>query len=185
MPVYPMTIRAAMRVDGTAGEELPQGELGHVCFRGPQTFIGYLNDPAATATTISSDGYLYTGDMGSMHADGLHMAGRAKLVIKSGGYQVFPGDIENHFCAMDEVASCAVVGVEHPILSEAIVAFVERKADAELTTQMLERHARGLASYMRPRSYVVVNAGEIPLNRVAKADYMMLREKAKEAIGRR
>jgi fatty-acyl-CoA synthase len=185
MPVYPMTIRAAMRANGSAGEEVPAGELGHVCFRGPQTFLGYLNDPVATAATISSDGYLYTGDMGSMHTDGLHMAGRAKLVIKSGGYQVFPGDIENHFCAMSEVASCAVVGVEHPILSEAIVAFVERKPETELTMQMLEKHARGLASYMRPRSYVIVNAGEIPLNRVAKADYMMLREKAKEAMDRR
>ena len=182
MPVYPMTIRAAMRADGTAGDELPPGELGHVCFRGPQTFLGYLNDSAATAATISSDGYLYTGDMGSMHSDGLHMAGRAKLVIKSGGYQVFPGDIENHFCMMDEVASCAVVGVEHPILSEAIVAFLERNPDAELTTQMLEKHARGLASYMRPRSYVIVNAGEIPLNRVAKADYMLLRERAKKSF---
>jgi acyl-CoA synthetase (AMP-forming)/AMP-acid ligase II len=182
MPIYPMTIRAAMRADRGAGEELPQGELGHVCFRGPQTFLGYINDPVATAATISSDGYLYTGDMGAIHADGLRMAGRAKLVIKSGGYQVFPGDIENHFCVMDEVASCAVVGVDHPILSEAIVAFVERKPDAELTTQMLEKHARGLASYMRPRNYVIVNAGEIPLNRVAKADYMVLRERARESV---
>ena len=179
MPVYPMTIRRAMRADGNAGEEVPRGELGHVCFRGPQTFLGYLNDPAATSATISSDGYLYTGDMGSLHADGLHMAGRAKLVIKSGGYQVFPGDIENHFCALEEVASCAVVGVEHPILSEAIVAFVERKPGVELTEQMLEKHARGLASYMRPRTYVIVGPGEIPLNRVAKADYMVLRERAK------
>jgi acyl-CoA synthetase (AMP-forming)/AMP-acid ligase II len=182
MPVYAMTIRAAMRADGSAGEELPQGELGHVCFCGPQTFLGYINDPAATAATISSDGYLYTGDMGSIHPDGLHMAGRAKLVIKSGGYQVFPGDIENHFCMMDQVASCAVVGVEHPILSEAIVAFVERKPESELTTQMLEKHARGLASYMRPRNYVILSPGEIPLNRVAKADYMVLRERAKEAV---
>ncbi len=182
MPVYPMTIRAAMHADGTAGAELPLGELGHVCFRGPQTFLGYLNDTGATAATISTDGYLYTGDMGSLHADGLHLAGRAKLVIKSGGYQVFPGDIENHFCAMDQVTSCAVVGVEHPILSEAIVAFIERKPEAELTTQMLEKHARGLASYMRPRSYVIVNAGEIPLNRVAKADYMVLRERATQAL---
>jgi len=179
MPVYPMTIRAAMRADGIAGGEQAQGQLGHVCFRGPQTFLGYLNDRAATASTISSDGYLYTGDMGSMHADGLHMAGRTKLVIKSGGYQVFPGDIENHFCVLEEVASCAVVGVEHPILSEAIVAFVERKPGVELTVQSLEKHARGLASYMRPRSYVIVEAGEIPLNRVAKADYMVLRERAK------
>ena len=80
---------------------------------------------------------------------------------------------------MEEVASCAVVGVEHPILSEAIVAFVERKPGIELNVQMLEKHARGLASYMRPRTYVIVEAGGIPLNRVAKADYMVLRERAK------
>ena len=182
MPVYPMTIRAAMRPDGTAGDELSKGEIGHICFRGPQTFLGYIDDSAATAATISTDGYLYTGDMGSIHADGLHMAGRAKLVIKSGGYQVFPGDIENHFCALEHVASCAVVGVEHPILSEAIVAFIERKPGAELNLQMLEKHARGLASYMRPRSYVLLNVGEIPLNRVAKADYLALRERAKQAV---
>ncbi len=182
MPIYPMTVRATMKSDGAAGEELAPGELGHVCFRGPQTFLGYIGDSGATAATISSDGYLYTGDMGSLHADGLHMAGRAKLVIKSGGYQVFPGDIENHFCRLDEVVSCAVVGVEHPILSEAIVAFIERKPGAELTPLTLEKHARELATYMRPRSYVVLEAGEIPLNRVAKADYMVLRERAKSAI---
>jgi fatty-acyl-CoA synthase len=180
MPVYPLSIRSAMKPDGSAGEELPPGEIGHVCFRGPQTFLGYINDPVATAATISTDGYLYTGDMGSLHADGLHMAGRAKLVIKSGGYQVFPGDIENHFSTLESVASCAVVGVEHPIISEAIVAFVEKKPGAELTIQMLERHARGLASYMRPRSYVLLEAGEMPMNRVAKPDCLILREKAKK-----
>jgi acyl-CoA synthetase (AMP-forming)/AMP-acid ligase II len=179
MPVYPMSIRAAMRLDGSAGEELPAGAIGHVCFRGPQTFLGYINDPVATAAVISTDRYLYTGDMGSLHPDGLHMAGRAKLVIKSGGYQVFPGDIENHFSTLEPVASCAVVGVEHPIISEAIVAFVEKKPGAELTLQMLERHARGLASYMRPRNYVLLASGEMPLNRVAKPDYLILRERAK------
>ncbi len=145
----------------------------------PRPFLGYINDLAATVAAVSSDRYLYTGDMGSLHPDGLHMAGRAKLVIKSGGYQVFPGDIENHSCALEQVASCAVVGVEHPILSEAIVAFVERNPGAELTIQALEKHARGLASCMRPRSYVVLETGEIPLNRVAKADYLALRERAK------
>lgn len=184
MPVYPMSIRAAMNQDGSAGKEMPAGEIGHVCFRGPQTFLGYINDPAATAATISTDGYLYTGDMGSLQADGLHLAGRAKLVIKSGGYQVFPGDIENHFSVLEQVSSCAVVGVEHPILSEAIVAFVEKKPGTELNVPTLERHARGLASYMRPRSYVLLEAGEMPLNRVAKPDYMILREKAKLFSGK-
>jgi len=182
MPVYPMTIRNPMRADGAAGDELPDGELGHVCFRGPQTFLGYLNDPVSTAATVSTDGYLYTGDIGLQDADGLHLAGRAKWVIKPAGYQVFPGDVENHFCALEQVASCAAVGVEHPIISEAIVAFVERKPGVELTTQMLEKHARGLASYMRPRHYVLLDPGKMPLNRTAKADYIVLRDRAKQEV---
>lgn len=182
MPVYPMTIRAAMRDDGSAGEELASGELGHVCFRGPQTFLGYLSDPTSTAATISSDGYLYTGDLGYCDGQGLHLAGRAKLVIKPGGYQVFPGDVELHFSALPGVASCAVVGVEHPVISEAIVAFVEMKPGAELTGSVLEKHARSLATYMRPRHYVVLGPGELPLNRVAKADYMALRERARKEV---
>jgi len=183
MPVYPASIRGEMRVDGFAGEELPAGEIGHICFRGPQTFLGYLNDPAATAHTISKDGFLYTGDLGYKDADGLHLSGRAKWVIKPSGYQVFPADVEAHICALfDKVASCAVVGVEHAVLSEAIVAFVEKKPGAELSVPMLEKHARALASYMRPRRYVILEPGGIPLNRAAKADYVRLLEMAKKEI---
>jgi acyl-CoA synthetase (AMP-forming)/AMP-acid ligase II len=182
MPVYPTTIRQPMRADGSAGDELPDGERGCVCFSGPQTFLGYINDPASTAATVSKDGYLYTGDIGFCDAGGLHLVGRAKWIIKPGGYQVFPGDVENHFCALEQVASCAAVGVEHAIISEAIVAFVERKPGAEITRQMLEKHARSMASYMRPRHYVMLDAGGMPLNRAAKADYLALRDLARHEV---
>jgi acyl-CoA synthetase (AMP-forming)/AMP-acid ligase II len=174
-----MTIRAEMQADGAAGEELPDCTLGHVCFRGPQTFLGYINDPAATAAAISKDGYLYTGDMGFRDDKGLHLAGRAKLILKPSGYQVFPGDVENHFCKLEGVAACAAVGVPHPVISEAIVAFVETQAEASLQLSQLERHARGLAAYMRPYHYVLLDPGQLPLNRVAKADYMTLKERAR------
>jgi acyl-CoA synthetase (AMP-forming)/AMP-acid ligase II len=183
MPLYPASIRREMRVDGLAGEELPAGEVGHVCFRGPQTFLGYLNNPEATAKTISRDGFLYTGDLGYRDAHGIHLSGRAKWVIKPSGYQVFPVDVEAHICALsDQVASCAVVGVEHAVVSEAIVAFVEKKPGAHLTPPMLEKHARTLASYMRPRHYVLLEPGQMPLNRVAKADYVRLHEMAAREI---
>jgi acyl-CoA synthetase (AMP-forming)/AMP-acid ligase II len=92
-------------------------------------------------------------------------------------------DVEAHICALsDKVASCAVVGVEHAVLSEAIVAFVEEKPGAELSIPVLERHARALASYMRPRQYVLLAAGQMPLNRAAKADYVRLHEMAKKEI---
>jgi acyl-coenzyme A synthetase/AMP-(fatty) acid ligase len=111
------------------------------------------------------------------------MSGRAKWVIKPAGYQVFPVDVETHICALsDQVAACAVVGVEHAMLSEAIVAFVEKKPGAELSAPVLEKHARNLPSYMRPRHYVLFETGGMPLNRAAKADYVRLREMAGREI---
>ena len=110
------------------GEPLPvpAGQIGHICFQGPQTFLGYVGDPAATARTLSTDGVLYTGDMGFQDQRGLHLAGRARWIIKPAGYQVFPGQVEDHFSALsDKVAACGVVGVEHALFSEAIVAFVK------------------------------------------------------------
>ena len=179
MPVYAASVRDEMRPDGFAGDERPQGEIGHICFRGPQSFRQYLGDEQATARAISRDGFLYTGDLGFRDDDGLHLSGRAKWVIKPSGYQVFPADVESHFCALaDRVASCAVVGVPHAVVSEAIVAFVEKKPGAELSRPMLEKHARELASYMRPRHYCLLEPGEMPLNRVAKPDYLRLQQLA-------
>ncbi|MGA2961663.1 MAG: class I adenylate-forming enzyme family protein [Candidatus Korobacteraceae bacterium] len=183
MPVYAASIRGAMREDGFAAAALPEGEVGHICFHGPQTFLGYLNDPEATARTISRDGFLYTGDLGFKDSEGIHFSARAKWVIKPSGYQVFPSDVENHFCVLAEVAACAVVGVAHALISEAIVAFVEIKPGAELSYSMLERHARELATYMRPRHFVLLQPSGMPLNRVAKPDYLRLREMAEREIG--
>jgi fatty-acyl-CoA synthase len=185
MPLYAMSIRAEMNEDGTAGEALSEGQVGNICFRGPQTFLGYLDDPDATAKTISSDGYLYTGDMGRRDEKGLHFSGRAKWVIKPAGYQVFPGDVESHFCALqDKVVACGAVGVEHKLLSEAIVVFVEIKPAVEVTIAELKRHARDMASYMRPFHYVLLDAGQLPLNRVGKIDYLRLSAMAREEVDR-
>ncbi len=184
-PDYPMTIRHAMNADGAAGNELPDGETGHVCFRGPQTFLGYVNNEAATRQTISSDGYLYTGDLGFRDSKGLHFAGRAKWVIKPRGYQVFPGDVESHFVRMaGQVAAAAAIGVEHEVYSEAIVLFVEKRPEAELDVNVLRQHARGIASFMRPLHYVIVNANQLPLNRVGKTDYVRLEQMAIEEVDR-
>ena len=183
MPIYPCTIRQPMRGDGNAGDELPSGEIGQLCFWGPQTFLGYVNDPEATARAISRDGYLYTGDLGFKDATGLHLTGREKWVIKSFGYQIFPGDVEAHICTLAEkVACCVVVGVAHAVVSEAVVALVEKRPGAELSAQELERHARSLPSYMRPRHWIVLEPGQMPLNRVVKPDYSRAQEMARQEI---
>ncbi|MGP8173331.1 MAG: class I adenylate-forming enzyme family protein [Terracidiphilus sp.] len=183
MPIYPCTIRQAMRADGNAGDELPSGEIGCVCFCGPQTFLGYVNDPAATAQAISRDGFLYTGDLGFKDAAGLHLTGREKWVIKSFGYQIFPGDVEAHICALaSKVANCVVVGVAHEVASEAVVAVVEKKPGVELSRRELDRHARSLPSYMRPRHWIILSPGQMPLNRVVKPDYGRAQEMARQEI---
>jgi fatty-acyl-CoA synthase len=183
MPAYRMAIREPMNGDGSAGTETTAGGTGHICFHGPQTFLGYVNDAAATAATLSTDGWLYTGDMGHVDDDGLHFSGRAKWVLKPSGYQVFPGDVENHFTALSErVASVGVVGQPHRIWSEGIVAFVEKRPGTDVSEAELRKHARSLTSYMRPLHYVVLEAGAMPLNRTAKVDIVRLRELAADEV---
>jgi acyl-CoA synthetase (AMP-forming)/AMP-acid ligase II len=183
MPAYPCSIRQPMRDDGLAGDALPDGEIGHLCFRGPQTFAGYVNDAAATARTISRDGYLYTGDLGYRTAAGIHLSGRAKWVIKSFGYQVFPGDVEAHISDLAEkVMSCIVVGVAHEVAGEGVVAVVEKRPGVELAVQELERHTRSLATYMRPRHWIIVEPGQMPLNRLGKPDHQRAQEMARQEI---
>jgi acyl-CoA synthetase (AMP-forming)/AMP-acid ligase II len=180
MPIYPCSIRQPMRADGSAGDELKSGEIGHV---GAQTFLGYVNDPAATAQAISRDGFLYTGDLGHKDAAGLHLTGREKWVIKSFGYQIFPGDVERHiFSLAEKVANCVVVGVAHEVVSEAVVAVVEKKPGVELSLQELDRHARSLPSYMRPRHWIILEPGQMPLNRIGKPDYTRAQQMARQEI---
>jgi acyl-CoA synthetase (AMP-forming)/AMP-acid ligase II len=185
MPAYPMSIRQPMRGDGSAGAELSAGEIGHVCFRGPQTFLGYVNDPDATAATLAKDGWLYTGDMGRVDEHGLHFSGRAKWVLKPAGYQVFPGDVETHFSSLaGKVANIGVVGHPHRRWSEGIIAFVEKRPGADLTEAELRKHARSLTAYMRPLHYVILEPGAMPLNRTAKVDVVRLQQLAKEEVAR-
>jgi acyl-CoA synthetase (AMP-forming)/AMP-acid ligase II len=185
MPAYPMSIRQPMNGDGSAGAEVSTGEIGHVCFKGPQTFLGYVNDPQATAATLATDGWLYTGDMGRVDERGLHFSGRAQWVLKPAGYQVFPGDVEAHFSSLaEQVANIGVVGHPHRVWSEGIIAFVEKRPGADLTEAALRKHARSLTAYMRPLHYVILEPGAMPLNRTAKVDVVRLQELAKEEVAR-
>jgi fatty-acyl-CoA synthase len=185
-PSCPMSIRAPMNADGAAGRELPAGEIGEICFSGPQVFLGYVGDPENTAKVLSKEGVLYTGDLGSSGAKGLRLAGRSKLTIKPKGFQVFPGDIENHIVGAlsGRASAAACVGVEHAVWSEAIVAFVECAEGQAVTAAEVQVACTGIASYSRPSHVEIVASGALPLNRVAKTDYLVLREQAAEIVER-
>jgi len=185
MPAYPGTIRQPMDADGNAGAALPPGQIGNICFQGPQTFLGYINDPAATAATISRDGWLYTGDLGFLDERGIDFSGRAKWVLKPAGHQVFPSDVEAHFSALsDRISNVGVVGHEHHLWSEGIIAFVEQLPAAAVTESDLRKHARRLTSYMRPLHYVILEPGAMPLNRTAKVDIVRLQQMAREEVAK-
>ncbi len=186
MPFFPISIRGMMKKDGSAGDEKPAGEVGEICFQGPQVFLGYLGDPENTAKTISSDGIVYTGDLGYYDDEGLHFAGRGKMVIKPKGYQVFPGDVENHIehSFKGRLGTVAVVGAEHDVFTEGIIAFVEVPDGENITADDINEACKQISAYSRPSHIEVVKVGEIPLNRVAKTDYVTLKEQAKAIVER-
>lgn len=185
MPITPLSIRKPMNADGTAGDELPNGESGEICFSGPQVFIAYVGNSEAYRQTVSREGLCYTGDLGYISDRGLVLSGRSKLVIKPKGYQVHPAQIEQHFAELEaDVSVCAAVGQPHDLFGEAVVLFVAPKLGQELSRSRLESHAQGIASYMRPSHYVLLDAGQMPLNRTGKTDYHQLKQLAAAEVER-
>jgi acyl-CoA synthetase (AMP-forming)/AMP-acid ligase II len=183
-PLCPISIREPMKSDGFAGNEKSKGEIGEICFSGPQIFLGYLNDPESTQKTISKDGYCYTGDLGFYDEQGLHFAGRSKFVIKPKGYQVFPAEIESFISEKleDKIEYIGCVGVPHKIYSEAIILFVAKKEGVNLTIEEIQKVCKDMAAYKRPSHIVFLDIDEFPLNRVAKTDYKILKEIAMKEV---
>lgn len=183
MPISPISIRDPMKADGSAGNEKALGEVGEICFSGPQVFLGYLGDEKNTKKTISSDGLCYTGDLGSYDDTGLHFAGRSKFLIKPKGYNVFPTEVEDFIerALKGKVGMVAVVGISHEIFTEGIMAFVEKAKGVDtLGVQELKAVLKDIAAYKRPSHFEILEPGEIPLTRIGKTDYMVLKEKGKE-----
>lgn len=179
-PIYPMSIRQPIKPDGTAGEELPEGKIGEICYKGPQTFLGYFSREEATKKTLTKENYLYTGDMGFIDKDGLHLEGRRKFLIKPKGYQVFPPEVEAYIAEMPEIESVAIIGAKHEVFSEGIIAYIKVKEGKTITEEKIMEHCKSIASYKRPSLVIFID--EFPLNRVAKTDYVTLKERSQEDI---
>jgi acyl-CoA synthetase (AMP-forming)/AMP-acid ligase II len=145
---------AEMRISDADGNPLPLGESGEIQVRGAYCMTGYFGRPEATAEAFTADGYLRTGDFGVEHADGnFSFVGRLKEMYKSGGYNIYPVEIELALCEHPEIGMAAVLPVPHPIFQEVGHAFIEatpgRLDDAELREFLTSR----LANYKIPKSF--------------------------------
>jgi long-chain acyl-CoA synthetase len=146
-------------VDPQNDHELPAGEVGEITIRGPGNFKGYWNKPQATAATLR-DGWVYTGDMGKVDADGyLTFLGRFKEMIKVSGYSVFPEEVEVILIKHPAVSQAAVIGKPDAEKGEVVCAFIVRKPGEELTPESLIIWAReNMAAYKVPRDVRFVDA---------------------------
>ncbi len=172
----------ALRVVDAAGAALPPGEIGELEIRGPNVFAGYWQQPEQTAAAFRPDGYLRTGDLGSLAADGrLTLSGRAKDLIISGGYNIYPREIEACLDALVGVAESAVIGVPHADLGEAVLAVIVPDGAAPDEQRLRAALAERLARFKQPRRIVCVP--ELPRNSMGKVQKQLLRERFAQALG--
>lgn len=182
-----VTVRKPMNADGTAGEECPDEEVGEICYHPPIVFLGYYNQPEATAKAISKEGILYTGDIGYFKNLGtyraLYLSGREKFMIKQKGFKVFPGEVEDHIAKMDGVDTVEVVGMKHTLFDDGIFAFVKPRPGVALSSEAVMDHCRSIASYKRPQHVEIWPADKpFPLTRSTKVDKLALKKLAEPII---
>jgi malonyl-CoA/methylmalonyl-CoA synthetase len=163
--------------DPETGAGLPAGETGMIEVRGPNVFLGYWRKPDKTALELRDDGFFISGDLGKIDADGyVHIVGRAKDLIISGGYNIYPKQIETEIDALNGVLESAVFGVADTDLGEAVAAAVVPLADAELDADELIRALEPtLARFKLPRKVFVLD--ELPRNAMGKVQKNILRER--------
>ena len=156
-----------LRIADASGRELPAGEIGEVLVKGDSVMAGYWRNPQATAAAIR-DGWLFTGDVGCLDADGfLTLKDRSKDLIISGGSNIYPREVEEVLLTLPGVAEAAVVGAPDPEWGEVVVAFVVAAAGASLTPEALDAHCLAqMARFKRPKRYVMVDA--LPKNNYGK-----------------
>ncbi|MBE9639591.1 malonate--CoA ligase [Salipiger mangrovisoli] len=166
----------ALRVtDRATGEALPDGEIGAVEVKGPNVFKGYWNMPEKTAQEFRADGFFITGDLGQIGPDGyLRIVGRDKDLVISGGFNVYPKEVEEAIDALPGVLESAVIGVPHADFGEGVTAIVVPRPGETLDAEVLRSALEGqLARYKQPKRVVVVD--ELPRNVMGKVQKAELR----------
>jgi len=182
--VGPALPGVALRVvSPESGEPLPAGEIGMIEVKGPNVFKGYWRMPEKTATEFRRDGFFITGDLGLVDADGyVHIVGRGKDLVISGGFNVYPKEVEGEIDALAGVVESAVIGVPHPDFGEGVTAVVVAR-DAGLDEAAVLAALDGrLARFKQPKRVLFVP--ELPRNTMGKVQKAALRETYRELYAR-
>ncbi len=162
--------------DPETGDPLPQDEIGMIEVRGPNVFKGYWQMPEKTAAELREDGFFITGDLGRIDADGyVHIVGRGKDLIISGGYNIYPKEIELVLDDQPGVLESAVIGVPHPDFGETVLGILVPEAGAAPDLDaIMEAVSRSLARFKHPRRLILLD--ELPRNTMGKVQKNALRE---------
>jgi len=174
-----------VRVVDDAGKACQVGEVGHIQVKGPNVFSGYWQMPEKTREEFTEDGWFKTGDMGrwgaisseaeSIPADYLSIVGRSKDLIISGGYNVYPKEIESVIDDMPGVLESAVIGIPHPDFGESVVAVVVSEPEKTLDVAAMQSFLKErLANYKLPKQIHLM--AELPRNTMGKVQKNVLRD---------
>ena len=171
-----------VRIADDAGALLAGDATGHVEVRGPNVFLGYLGMPDKTAESFTADGWFRTGDVGRIDAQGyVHLVGRAKDLIITGGFNVYPAEVESQLDKLPGVAESAVVGVPHPDYGEGVIAIVVPHAGAVLNEHhLIDTIKAQLAGFKCPKR--IFSLPELPRNAMGKVQKNVLRQQFAETF---
>jgi malonyl-CoA/methylmalonyl-CoA synthetase len=176
-PLPGVSVRVA---DPESGEVLPAGEIGVLEIKGPNVFKGYWRMPDKTAEEFRDDGWFISGDLGFIDADGyVTIVGRGKDLIISGGYNVYPKEVELSVDAVPGVVESAVIGVPHPDFGEGVVAAVVRDGDVS-EAEIMSAIGETLARFKQPKRIVFVD--ELPRNTMGKVQKNVLRDTYRDLL---
>lgn len=173
LPLPGVSVRAADEHD----RSLPLGEVGGIQIKGENVFAGYWRMPDKTREEFTTDGYFRTGDIGAFDSAGyVSIVGRAKDLIISGGYNVYPREIEMALDALPGVTESAVIGIPHPDFGEAVTAVVVARKEAKLDPAVLIAELKkNFANYKVPKRVYLVE--DLPRNAMGKVQKALLRER--------
>ncbi|WP_426612614.1 malonate--CoA ligase [Bradyrhizobium sp. McL0616] len=182
---FPLPGVSVRVTDPATAKELPRDEIGMIEVKGPNVFKGYWRMPEKTKAEFRPDGFFITGDLGKIDAKGyVHILGRGKDLVISGGFNVYPKEIESEIDAMTGVIESAVIGVPHADFGEGVTAVLVCNKGAEISeTSVLKALDGRLAKFKMPKRVFVVD--ELPRNTMGKVQKNVLRDTYKDIFAKK